>query len=133
MPKAIFSRGPPLQPHMTQSFPPPDYNDFDKVNKKFNNMERMSRELKESKKRMMKTISEQFAQSARSNKERWTFPSQSEVNSRERSSSSFGPSDVRKVNFIISIWSDKKVDIHVGDQNVNQSPPRYCSPPSSKL
>jgi len=47
---------------MAQSCPPPGYNELDKVNRKVNDMERMIRELEESNKRMMKTMSEPFTQ-----------------------------------------------------------------------
>ena len=43
------------------------------MNKKVNDMERMIRELKESNERMMRTISEQFAQLAMSTRERGLF------------------------------------------------------------
>ena len=33
--------GLPPQPNVAQSFPPPGYNDLDKVNKKVNDMDRM--------------------------------------------------------------------------------------------
>ena len=57
---------------MPQSYPPPSYNELDKVNKKVNDMERMIRELKESNERMMRTMSKQFAQLAISNREKGT-------------------------------------------------------------
>jgi len=46
---------------VAQSYPPPGYNELDKVNKKVNDMEKMIRKLKESNERMMKIMSEQFA------------------------------------------------------------------------
>ena len=61
------------QPHVAQSYPPPRYNELDKVNKKVNDMERMIRELKESNERMMKTMSKQFAQLAMSSREKGVF------------------------------------------------------------
>ena len=45
-------------------------------------MKRMIRELKESNKRVMKTMSKQFAQLAMSNKEKGVFPNQLESNPR---------------------------------------------------
>ena len=95
---------------------------MDKVNKKVNDMERMIRELKESNERMMRTMSEQFAQLAMSNREKGTFPSQPEANPRGGSSSSFNPNDVRKVNAVISLRSRKKIDTHVGEQQANELP-----------
>jgi len=65
-----------------QAYPPPGYNELDKVDKKVNDMERMIRELKESNERIMKTMSEQFAQLAMSNQEKGTFPSQPEAKPR---------------------------------------------------
>ena len=49
---------PPPQPHVAQSYPLPDYNKLDKMNKEVNDIERMIRELKESNEGMMKTMSE---------------------------------------------------------------------------
>ena len=66
-------------------------------------MERMIREFKESNERMMRTMSEQFAQLAMSNREKGTFPSQPEANPRGGCSSSFDPNDVRKVNAVCII------------------------------
>jgi len=40
------------------TYPPPGYNELDKVNKKVNDMERMIRELKESNERIMRTLSD---------------------------------------------------------------------------
>jgi len=97
------------------------------VNEKVNDMERIIREFKESNGRMMKTLSEQFAQLAISNREKRVFPSQPEVNPRGSSSSFFDTNDVRKVNAVIALWSGKKVDTHVGEQVVNES----LSPSSS--
>ena len=62
------------------------YNELNKVNKKVNDMERMIRELKESNERIMRTMSEQFAQLAMSNGEKGTFSSQPEANPRGGSS-----------------------------------------------
>jgi len=67
-----------------QTCPPLGYNELDKVNKKVNDMERMIRELKDSNERMMRTMSEQFA-----NREKGTFPSQPEANPRGGSYSHF--------------------------------------------
>jgi len=92
----------------------------------------MIRELKESNERMMRTMSEQFAQLAMSNREKGTFPSQPETNPRGGSSSSFDPNDVRKVNAVISSRLGKKVDTHVGEQEVHELPspaPSSLSPP----
>ena len=100
----------PPQHRVPQTCPPPSYNDVDKVNKKVNDIERMIRGLKESNERMMRTMSEQFAQLAMSNRKKGTFPSQPEANPRGGSSSSFDPNDVRKVNAVISLKSGKKVD-----------------------
>ena len=94
-------------------------------------MERMIRELKEPNERMMKTMSEQFAQFVVSNREKGLFCSQPEVNPREGSSSSFDPNDVQKVNAIISLRSGKKVDTYVDEQNVNDSPSSSSSLSSS--
>ena len=89
----------------------------------------MIRELKESNERMMRTMSEQFAQLAMSNREKGTFPSQPEANPRGGSSSSFDPNDVRKVA-ITSLRSGKKVDTHVGEPQANELPsPAPSSPP----
>jgi len=55
---------------------PPSYNDLDKVKKKINNIERMIRERKESNQRMMRTMSEEFAQLDTSNKEKGILYSQ---------------------------------------------------------
>jgi len=52
------------------------------VNKKVNGIERMIRELKESNERLMRTMSEQFAQLVMSNRENGTFPSQPVANPR---------------------------------------------------
>jgi len=90
--------------------------------------ERMIRELKELNERMMKTMSEQFAKLAMSNREKGVFSCQPKVN--PRGSSSFDPNDVRKVNAIIALWSSKKVDTLVGDQVLNESPPPLSSLPS---
>ena len=90
-------------------------------------MKRIIRELKESDEGMMKTMSEQFAQLAMSNREKGVFPSQPEVNPRGSSSSSFDPNDVQKVNDVISLRSGKKVDTYMGKQFVNES----LSPSSS--
>ena len=73
----------PPQQQMPQTCPPLGYNELDKVNKKVNDTERMIRELKESNERMMRTMSEQFAQLAMSNREKGTFPSQLEANREE--------------------------------------------------
>jgi len=89
-------------------------------------MENMIRELKESNERMMTTMSEQFSQLVMSNREKGIFPSQLEVN--PRGSSSFDPNEVRKVNAVITLWLGKKVDTHVGEQVVNESPPPIFSP-----
>jgi len=62
-------RGPP-QPHVPQSYPPTEYNNLDKVNKKGNHMERMFRECKDSDEIMMKTMSKQFVKLAMSNREK---------------------------------------------------------------
>jgi len=51
----------------------------------------------------MKTMSEQFAKLAVSNREQGVFPSQPEVNSRGGSSSSSDCNDVQNVNAIISL------------------------------
>jgi len=67
---------------MAQSYPPCDYNELDKVNKKVNDMERKAKELKDSNERTIKTMSEQFAQLAMFNTEKEAFPSQSESNPR---------------------------------------------------
>ena len=72
------------------------------------------RELEESNERMMKTISEQFAQLVMSNREKGVFPNQHEVNPRGGSTSLFDPNDVRKVNAVISLQLSKKVDTNVG-------------------
>jgi len=63
----------------------------------------MIRELKESNERMIKTMSEEFSQLAMSNREKGVFPSQPNVNPIEGSSFSFDPSDVQKVNAVISL------------------------------
>ena len=76
-------------------------------------MERMTRELKESNERMMKIMSEQFAQLAISTREKGVFPSQPEVN--PRGGSLFDPNDVQKVNVIIALRLGKKVDTYVGE------------------
>ena len=55
---------------MAQSFPPSGYYDLDKVNKKVIDVERMIRKLKDLSERVMKTISNQFAQLAMSNREK---------------------------------------------------------------
>jgi len=60
-----------------QLSPPPGYNELDKVNKKANGMEKIIKDLKESNER---TMSEQFAQLAMSNRVNGTFPSQPEAN-----------------------------------------------------
>jgi len=120
----------PPQHQVPQSYPPPGYNELDKVNKKVNDMERMIRELKESNERMMRTMSEQFAQLAMSNREKGTFPSQPEANPRGGSSSSFDPNDVRKVNAVISLRSGKKVDTHVGEPQANELPSPAPSSPT---
>ena len=70
-------------------------------------------------------MSEQSAQLAMSYRKKEVLPSRPESN--PRGGSSFDPNDVRKVNAIISLWSGRKVDTHVGEQNVNESP----SPSSS--
>jgi len=122
----------PPQHRVPQTCPPPSYNDVDKVNKKVNDIERMIRGLKESNERMMRTMSEQFAQLAMSNREKETFPSRPEANLRGGSSSSFDPNDVRKVNAVISLRLGKKVDTHVGEQQANELPspaPSSLSPP----
>jgi len=49
------------QPHVAQSYPYLGCNEMDKVNKKVDDIERMIGELKELNKRMMKTLSKQFA------------------------------------------------------------------------
>ena len=60
------------------------------------NDERMIKEMKTSNVRIMKTMSEQFAQLALQSKERGNFPSQPEVILRMGSSfSSFDPNDVK--------------------------------------
>jgi len=64
-----------------------------------------------------------------SNIEKWVFPSLPEVNPRGGSSSSFDPNDVRKVNVVISLWLGKKVDTHMGEQDVKDSPSPSSSPP----
>ena len=64
---------------MAQICPPIRYNELDKVNKKVNDMERIIRELKESNERMIRTMNEQFAQLAMSNREKGTFLSQLET------------------------------------------------------
>ena len=64
-----------------------------------------------------------------SNREKGIFPSQPEANPRGGSSPSFDPNDVRKVNALISLRSGKKVDTHVGEQQVHELP----SPASSSL
>ena len=79
-------------------YPPPCYNDLDKVHKKVNDMEWMIRELKELNEKMMKTKNEQFAQLATSNREKGDICSQLEAHRRGGSSSLFDPNDVRKVN-----------------------------------
>ena len=58
---------------MAQTCPPLGYNELDKVNKKVNDIERMIKELKEYNERLMRTISEQFAQLATSNGKRGLF------------------------------------------------------------
>ena len=73
------------------------------MNQKVNDMERMIRELKESNKRMMKIISEQFTQLAMSNREKGVFPIQFEVNSKGGSSTSCDPNDIWKMNVVISL------------------------------
>ena len=113
---------------MDQSYPPPGYNELVKVNKKVNDMNIMIAELKDSNERMMKTISEQLTQLAMSNMEKGLFPSQVKVNPRGGSSSSFDPNDIRKVNDVISLELDKKVDTHVGKQHGNESPSPSSSP-----
>jgi len=55
---------------VAQSFPPSGYYDLDKVNKKVIDVERMIRKLKDLSERVMKTISNQFAQLAMSNREK---------------------------------------------------------------
>ena len=103
------SRGPPPQPHVVQSYSPRDYSELNKVNKKVNDMEMMTRELKESNERMMKIMSKQFTPLAMSNRGKGVFPSQPEENPRRGGSSSlFNPSDFRKLNVVISLWSGKK-------------------------
>jgi len=67
----------------------------------------MIRELKESNVKMMRTISEQFAQLATSNREIW--------------GSLFDPNDVQKVNAIIFLGWGEKVDTHMGGKNVSES------------
>jgi len=57
-------------------------------------------------------MTEQFFQLASSSRESGTFPSQSEVNPKGHTSSSFGnPSEsVRKVNSVISLHSGREID-----------------------
>jgi len=73
----------------------------------------------------VKAMSEQFTKLALSNKEKRIFPSQSESN--PRGGSTIDPNDVQKVNAIIFLRLDKKVDTYAGEQNVNEFP----SPSSS--
>jgi len=93
----------------------------------------MTRELKESNERMMKITIEQFAQLAMSNRDKGVFPNKPEVNPRGDYCPSFDPNGIRKVNAIISLWSGKKVDSHVVEQNDNDSPSLLssCPPPRS--
>jgi len=95
-------------------------------------MERMIRELKELNERMIKTMSEHFAQLVMSNRKRGFFPNQPEVNTIQASWSSFDLNDVRKVNVIISLRLGKKVDIDVGKQNGKDSPSQSSSLPSPR-
>lgn len=68
------------------------------MNKRVNDTEQIMKEVKQSNERMMKTMSEQFAQLTRLNRERRTFPSKLKVNARGGSLSSFNLNDLRKVN-----------------------------------
>lgn len=82
----------------------------------------------------MKNLSEQFAQFVLTNRERGTFPSQPKVNLRGGPSSSFplNPNDVRNLNFVIGLRSERKIDMLVGDNDVNVSPPPFSTPPFSQ-
>jgi len=57
-----------------------------------------------------------------SNRKKGVFPSQPDVNPRGGSSSSFDPNDIWKINAVISLQLSKKVNTHVGEQYVNDSP-----------
>ena len=103
---------------------------LDIVNKKVNDMERMIREFKELKERMMKIMSEQFTKLVMANRKKRVFPSQPESNL--RGGSSFDLNNAQKVNVVIFLWSGKTIDTHVGEKNVNKSPSPSSSSPSSQ-
>ena len=58
----------------------PKYNEINKVTKKVRDIQKMMRKLKEPSERMVKKMSEYFAQLAMSNREIGTFPSQLNLN-----------------------------------------------------
>ena len=81
----------------------------------------MERMLREDNERMLKTITEQFSQSAIGNKEKETFPSQPKTNPKGGTSFSSTSNSFRKINTIITLKSGEEIDNHVGD-NSNEIP-----------
>jgi len=63
--------------------------------------------------------------------EKGTLPSQPKVNLKGGPFSSFDPNNARKANVVISLWLSKEVDTHVGEHDVNVSPPPTSSLPPS--
>jgi len=139
------SKAPRPLPLIAQVQPLFGYTNIDKLERRINNnVERM---INANVERMMRMMIEQFSQLVSSFREPGTFPSQPEVNNKGHASPSFGnPNEpVRKVNAVISLHSDRKVDNQVRNpdepcryphqffqNSFSSSPPEIGSPSKSR-
>jgi len=75
--------------------------------------------LRKNNERMLKSITEQFAQSVIANRKKETFPSQPEAKFKSGTSSYSALNTFQKVNAVITLRSTKEIDNHVG-HNLNE-------------
>ena len=130
----MFPGNTSLQPYQAPRLPPPPvahtqsppgYNEIDK---RFNNLERSQNSLE----KVMRTMAEQLSQLVLANREKGTFPSQTEPNPNVGTSSMRPPvqDNVKRVNAITSLRSGRLIDHKLEDLvdvPVQFSPP--LSPP----
>ena len=79
----------------------------------------MEKMLRENNERMLSATVEQLCEFAQAQKEKGAIPNQSETTSMGGASAGSAPGTFRKVNTIITLRSEKKIDNHIGD-NLNE-------------